>query len=960
MYALRTYLADPAECSLPRNSGGAGAGGAHQPEDIGMHIFTSGRPSAAGDALMRMARTTLAALAVLAIAAVSPVMAQTGDGDDPTSPDQPTFATANTFKVGAVLCKACDGASDLVMINLKREDEGTSGSAGFETNFGSLMDDGRRNGYLVFKESDSEKNSRVGSIESVFIAPGASDTEKANDHVYLQTGRLSPDASLNDSADDQLLDSRVAWKIPDTLEFSDGYEMVLRLRQGHGFESGDADTIEMITLSGDVGDLKQTTITHIYLSDWAYENQEAPFILTSYVDAGGNANLSGVNCADTSSKYCDTPLLLPTGLGVGVSHIGTRNDSLALDYDLMPDLTREGPTSTFTEFTSPDSASGPTLRIDRTSTDLRDADSHVHTATWRVWNDAINAGDATRLRGADGTVSNTQDLYLTKEVRIVLDTDTPAVCPGDASSTFTQLVRNRLVYADELIGTNQTTLQYPSDTTKTPTYEIVARRTIGPGNAGDVTITLQGATFGEDVNVDNVRFVPSPGAPVAVTDTSKITIAYKTGGLAGESEIVFNLGVSAHAGSTAAPTNHRIRAGDRFVVTLPHLTQVNLDQSAVTIGSTLVSTQVSGTNGFPDGLNAISRCVSDRQSSSARSCIYAKTVVLVGLNLGGQDTIAYIDHQDRTKFAARGPVTRMSFPPGFNNNGSTTTTHTNVLSMGTVTFDARPIPSYPNPNACSDPFGTDVNLQPLGKDGNPYRFGSDDMIVVTLEPNPTGANGLLLMKRIRDSNGNDPGTAVEIIPASANGFAEIDLSDPENIFGEWEFFFMPGFNEMRYGETRTMMAEVRFGDGDYMNRSSSPGSRTITLTVDGIGTKALAYALPPPQSPDESFIRIRCEQGAGSNGSCQISLECYNHSGNSWFADVSNAIPSGGVTVLNRSDISSILAVDGFNPATDWGADAGRLSCQIYTETDAEVSTQVLVRSGGSLTNNTFVDLGAN
>ncbi|WP_025770220.1 hypothetical protein [Thioalkalivibrio sp. HK1] len=928
-----------------------------------MHIFTSGRPSAAGDALMRMARATLAGLTVLVIGAVGPVMAQTGDGNDPDNPSTPAFGTSVAFKVGSVLCKGCDGAYDLVMINLKMEEEGTGGSSGYTTNFGSMMDS-RQNGYIVFKEGDDQKDSRVSHIESVFIAPGATDTEKANDHQYLQTGRLSPDAQLNDDSGDLLLDKRVAWKIPDALEFSKGYEMVLRLRQGHGYETGGNDTIEMITLSGTVGDLKQTTITHIYFSDWTYDNEETPLILTSYVDAGGDpSSVTGTDCADTGSRHCETALLLPTGLGVSSTHIGNRTDSLALKYTFTPDLTATGPTASFMDWRDPNNAAGPTLRIDRVSTDLRDIETPVHTATFAVSNSAIEAGDARRLRGANGTISNTEDLFLTKEIRVILDTDTPSVCRGDDSATFTQLVRNRLVYADELIGTNQTTLQYPSDTTKRPTYEIVARRTIDPGNAGDVTISLQGATFGEDVTVNDVRFIPAPGGTDSVSDTSKITIAYQRGGLAGESEVVFNFGVSAFAGTGEAPANHRIRAGDRFVISLPELTQVNLDQSEVTIGSTLLSTQISGNNSFPDGLNAISRCVSDRQSSSARSCIYAKTVSLVDkLNLGpaGRDTVAYIDNQDRTKFAQRGPVVRMSFPPGFNNNGSTTTTHTNVLSMGTVTFNGGPIPSYPNPNACSDPFLTDNDLQPLGKDGNPYRFGADDKIVVTLEPNPTGANGLLLMKRTKDINDRDPGTAVEIIPASANGFAEIDLGNPDNISGEWEFFFMPGFNEMRYGETRSMMAEVRFGDGDYMNLSSSPSSRVITLTVDGIGTKALAYALPPPQSPDESFIRIRCEDGAGRNNSCQISLECFNHVGNSWFADVSNAIPSGGVAVMNRADISGILAADGFNPATDWGGDAGRLSCQIYTETDAEVSTQVLVRSGGSLTNNTFVDLGAN
>ncbi len=964
MYALRTYLADPAECSLPRNFGGAGAGGAHQPEDIGMHIFTSGRFPAAGDALMRMARATLAALAVLAIGAVNPVLAQTGETADPTNPSSPTSATTTVFHNPAVLCEGCGGSYDLVLMNLVEDEDGTSGTSTYATAFGAAMDS-RTNGYLVFKEGDDDEESRVVNIQSVFLAAGEDDTARAENAVFLQSNRVSPNDQLNASTVDLLLDDRVAWKISDDLDFADGYELVLRLRKGHGYEAG--DTIEMITLSGTAGDLKPTTITHIHLTGWGF-SAEAPTQITSY-NGAGDTN-TDEDCTNDTAKYCIVELPQPTSNENGshpssitsTPHRNLTKSSEAM-YDLQPDLTDASESSATASFMSKAAGDwGPDNRkitIDRSSTALRDSESHVYTANWVYWIPNVRAGDSRRLRGALGTIDNTADLYSSKEVRIILDANIPEVCEGDNGSTFSQLVRNRLIYARELIGTNQTTLQYPSDATKRPTYEIVARRQIDPGNAGDITISIQGATFGEDVTVDDVRFIPAPGTNMS--DSSKITIAYGRGGLAGESEVVFNIGVSDHSGSGAAPANHRMASGDKFVISLPHLTQVNLDQSMVTIGSSLVSTQVAGRNNFPDGRNAISKCVSDRQSSDARSCIYAKRASLVkDLILGpaGQDLVAYIDNQDRTKFAARGPVRRMSFPPGFNNNGSTTTTHTNVLSLGKLTFDGV-IGELPA-NACSDPFKSDVDLRPLGKDGNPFQFGSDDKIVVTIEPNPTGANGLLLMQRTKDKDGDDPGTAVEVIPASANGFAEIDLSDADNITGEWEFFFMPGFNDMRYGETRSMRAELRFGDGDYMNLTSNPANREITLTVDGIGAKALAYALPPPQSSDESFIRIRCEQGAGSNGSCQISLECFNHHGDSWFADVSNAIPSGGVTVLNRADISRILSTDGFNPTTDWGTDAGRLSCQIFAESGADVTSHVLVRSGSSLTNNTFVDLGNN
>ena len=115
------------------------------------------------------------------------------------------------------------------------------------------------------------------------------------------------------------------------------------------------------------------------------------------------------------------------------------------------------------------------------------------------------------------------------------------------------------------------------------------------------------------------------------------------------------------------------------------------------------------------------------------------------------------------------------------------------------------------------------------------------------------------------------------------------------------------------------------------------------LVYNGVGKQARAYAIPNLTHSDQGNVRIKCE--AGGDATCTVFLDCNEQDGMSRFGELGSTIAAGATEHLTESEIAGILGID------DW---AGRLSCDVLSAND--VSVQVLVRSGESLVNNTYVD----
>jgi hypothetical protein len=121
------------------------------------------------------------------------------------------------------------------------------------------------------------------------------------------------------------------------------------------------------------------------------------------------------------------------------------------------------------------------------------------------------------------------------------------------------------------------------------------------------------------------------------------------------------------------------------------------------------------------------------------------------------------------------------------------------------------------------------------------------------------------------------------------------------------------------------------------------------LVYNGVEMQARAYAIPNQVHPDEGNVRIFC--GAQGDGTCTVFLDCNEQNGMARFGELGDTIAAGATEHLTEAEIAEVLGVD------DW---MGRLSCDVLSSAMTPVSVQVLVRSEGSLINNTYVSSGGN
>ena len=127
----------------------------------------------------------------------------------------------------------------------------------------------------------------------------------------------------------------------------------------------------------------------------------------------------------------------------------------------------------------------------------------------------------------------------------------------------------------------------------------------------------------------------------------------------------------------------------------------------------------------------------------------------------------------------------------------------------------------------------------------------------------------------------------------------------------------------------------------YADRIENAGS--TVLTFSGIQDVAYAYAIPNPESGDTANMRIRCQGEAA----CSVFLDCMDQNGvrvgNGNLAEAT--IPGNALMhYSSKTTLPTLLGTGSWN---------GRISCNVMSNRD--ISVQVLVRSGDTLVNNTYV-----
>ena len=131
-------------------------------------------------------------------------------------------------------------------------------------------------------------------------------------------------------------------------------------------------------------------------------------------------------------------------------------------------------------------------------------------------------------------------------------------------------------------------------------------------------------------------------------------------------------------------------------------------------------------------------------------------------------------------------------------------------------------------------------------------------------------------------------------------------------------------------------------------------SLAVFITDDDIAprrapVKALALAIPPPESGDDMTLRIRCRQ----DSPCFVLFVCSTQNQGLFFeGPLPNAIPAYGAESLSLADLSRHI---GFRPHIQGGrSTSGRLGCSVHSVDD--ISSQIWTRSGaGVLVNNSAI-----
>ena len=153
----------------------------------------------------------------------------------------------------------------------------------------------------------------------------------------------------------------------------------------------------------------------------------------------------------------------------------------------------------------------------------------------------------------------------------------------------------------------------------------------------------------------------------------------------------------------------------------------------------------------------------------------------------------------------------------------------------------------------------------------------------------------------------------------------------------YALYFVPGGGQIRRGAVgSTYTIDIAAATG----RDNSGSGKDLTLEYSGINFTNYAYAIPGPDSIDQGNLRIRCE-GASD---CVVFFRCTDPQGMTVGDFERQNISAGAVEHISARELATLLGVDTWN---------GRVSCSLHSS--SRVAVQVLVRSGGTLTNNTFI-----
>ncbi len=449
--------------------------------------------------------------------------------------------------------------------------------------------------------------------------------------------------------------------------------------------------------------------------------------------------------------------------------------------------------------------------------------------------------------------------------------------------------------------------------------------TADPGDSTfEVTFTLSSGEFGETVAASHLTSsnsalavsVERDGAIGGDSVTFKVvgdlaaadTLTFELPRLKGLSGLGANDDLAPFVGSHAMADDVRVTSMTRLITGDAGVATGSVSSYYCPSTSTTMPDACDDTKARSGGVRAGQIVVADEEA----------VMLSLGGTAGGRAIAANIDIDQRTALADKSPRQLLG-------------TLSLTVSQGT---DADPILQIDGTKVDDDLSGV---IQFTAK-GTMGLFQDGDVIFADYDGG-------------KDADSNENFT-VAGDTASFSGFS----TDPDDVGSDarkFSVYYVPGGKmELRHGSKIALNAAIRFNSPTSIHLPDADDTHvekdvavTTTLGYKGVGSARKAYAIPQVGNGrgDKANVRIRCESGTGKARECRVFLECFDDMGMRSFGE-SDRIPHDAVDILSAEELEMTVGV----------SDAmSRHSCQVLTT--GVSSVQVLVNSGGTLVNNTYV-----
>lgn len=223
-----------------------------------------------------------------------------------------------------------------------------------------------------------------------------------------------------------------------------------------------------------------------------------------------------------------------------------------------------------------------------------------------------------------------------------------------------------------------------------------------------------------------------------------------------------------------------------------------------------------------------------------------------------------------------------------------------------------------------------------------FSVGTTDRLRVTVSGNFSASDRLFLSSTATGNSvaydeDSDVTLTISADGTTAEGSAPLSGTGSVTVGSPYSLYYTPGGGPIRRGP---LGSSYTLDFAAATARDTMMAAKDLTLEYSGISFTNYAYAIPGPNAADAGNLRIRCE-GASD---CTVFFRCVNQAGRDVGGFERTTIGAGVTEHFSSMELATMLGVN------DW---TGRLACSLHSS--SRVAVQLLVRSGGTLTNNSFI-----